>query len=130
MTTYKMLIDGDWVASSTGQTFPSLNPATGEAWAEIPEASAEDVDRAVRAAYRACYEGPWSQMTATARGHCLRRLADLLAERSEALGETETSSGRFGWAELATASPAASRNASAISAADVSGRKRLKKLLM
>ncbi|MEO1284370.1 MAG: aldehyde dehydrogenase [Pseudomonadota bacterium] len=90
MTTYKMLIDGEWVASSTAETFPSLNPATGEAWAEIPEASAEDVDRAVRAAYCACYEGPWSQMTATARGHCLRRLADLLAEHSEALGETET----------------------------------------
>ena len=85
-----MLIEGDWVAASTAETIPSLNPATGEAWAEIPEASAEDVDRAVRAAYRACYEGPWSQMTATARGHCLRRLADLLAERSEALGETET----------------------------------------
>jgi acyl-CoA reductase-like NAD-dependent aldehyde dehydrogenase len=85
-----MLIDGDWVPSSDGRTFPSINPATGEAWAEIPEASAADVDRAVRAAHRACHEGPWSRMSATARGHCLRRLADLLADRSEHLGEIET----------------------------------------
>lgn len=90
MKTYKMLIDGDWVAASDGGTFPSLNPATGQNWARIPEASADDVDRAVRAAHKACYVGPWSRMSATERGHCLRRLADLLAERSEALGETET----------------------------------------
>jgi acyl-CoA reductase-like NAD-dependent aldehyde dehydrogenase len=90
MKTYKMLIDGEWVPSSDGGSFPTVNPATGEAWAEIPEASAEDVDRAVRGAHRACYEGPWSRMSATQRGHCLRRLADLLAERSEHLGEIET----------------------------------------
>ncbi|WP_294619681.1 aldehyde dehydrogenase [uncultured Roseovarius sp.] len=90
MKTYKMLIDGEWVPSSDGGTFPSMNPATGENWAEIPEASAEDVDRAVRAAHRACYEGPWAKMSATERGHCLRRLADLLADRSEHLGEIET----------------------------------------
>jgi len=90
MKTYKMLIDGEWVASSDGGMFPSLTPATGETWAEIPEATAADVDRAVRAAHRACYDGPWARMTATERGHCLRRLADLLAENSESLGETET----------------------------------------
>ncbi len=90
MKTYKMLIDGEWVPSSDEGTFPSMNPATGENWAEIPEASAEDVDRAVRAAHRACYEGPWAKMSATERGHCLRRLADLLADRSEHLGEIET----------------------------------------
>src|SRR6056297_2626621 len=90
MKTYRMLIDGEWVPSSDGGTFPSINPATGEAWAEIPEASAEDVNRAVRAAHRACYEGPWAKMSATERGHCLRRLADLLADRSEHLGEIET----------------------------------------
>ena len=90
MKRYKMLIDGEWVAAGDGGTFLSLNPATGENWAEIPEATAEDVDRAVRAAHRACYEGPWARMSATERGHCLRRLGDLLAERSEHLGEVET----------------------------------------
>lgn len=90
MKTYKMLIDGEWVPASDGGTFPSVNPATGVAWAEIPEASAEDVNRAVCAAHQACYEGPWAEMSATERGHCLRRLGDLLADQSEHLGEIET----------------------------------------
>ncbi|WP_322097114.1 aldehyde dehydrogenase [Pelagibius sp. Alg239-R121] len=88
--TYKMLIDGQWVAASNGKTFESSNPATGEVWARIPEATAEDVDRAVTAADRAFNDGPWSQMSPTERGHCLRRLGDLLAETSESLGQTET----------------------------------------
>ena len=88
--TYQMLIDGAWVDASDGGTFTTSNPATGEIWATVPEATADDVDRAVRAAHRACYDGPWAQMTATQRGHCLRRLADLLAERSEHFGEVET----------------------------------------
>ncbi len=87
---YRMLIGGDWVPASDGGTFESFNPATGEVWATAPEATAEDVDRAVRAAHAACYEGPWARMTATERGHCLRRLADLLADKSESFGEIET----------------------------------------
>lgn len=90
MKTYDMLINGNWLQASDGKTFPSLNPATGENWAQVPEATAEDVDLAVRSAHKACYEGPWSRMSASERGHCLRRLGDLLASRSEALGEIET----------------------------------------
>lgn len=90
MHSYHMLINGQWRGASDGASFDSFNPATGQAWATIPEATGEDVDAAVRAAHHACYEGPWSKMTATARGHALRRLADLLAEHSEALGEIET----------------------------------------
>jgi acyl-CoA reductase-like NAD-dependent aldehyde dehydrogenase len=87
---YKMLIDGAWVAASDGATFDTFNPATGEVWATAPEATAQDVDRAVRAAHTAFTTGPWPRMTATARGHCLRRLGDLLAAKSEELGEIET----------------------------------------
>ena len=90
MKTYDMLINGNWLQASDGKTFPSLNPATGENWAQVPEATAEDVDLAVRSAHKACYEGPWSRISASERGHCLRRLGDLLASRSEALGEIET----------------------------------------
>ncbi|MEM7208786.1 MAG: aldehyde dehydrogenase [Pseudomonadota bacterium] len=86
---YQMLIDGQWVDSESGITFASTNPTTGEAWASIPEASEADVDRAVLAAHRAL-DGPWGLMTPTERGHCLRRLADLLDEESEALGRVET----------------------------------------
>jgi acyl-CoA reductase-like NAD-dependent aldehyde dehydrogenase len=43
-----MLIDGEWVAASDGGCFDSINPATGEVWARIPAATAEDVYRAGR----------------------------------------------------------------------------------
>ncbi len=90
LTRYQMYIDGEWVDAQDGKTFESLNPATGEMWAEIPEATAGDVDRAVKAAHRAFSEGPWASTTATERGRYLRKLADLLADRSESLGRTET----------------------------------------
>ena len=87
---YEMLIDGDWVGASDGTLFDSVNPATGEVWSQVPEATTDDVDRAVRAAHRAFTSGPWASMTPTERGRCLRNLADLLAEKSEDLGRTET----------------------------------------
>ena len=90
ITSYNMLIDGQWVEASDGARFSTFNPATGEEWATAPEATAEDVDRAVKAAHEAYLNGPWSRMTATERGHCLRRLGDLLADKSELLGEVET----------------------------------------
>lgn len=86
---YKMLIGGEWVTASDGATFDTFDPATGQVWATAPEATAADVDRAVRAAHDAL-NGPWSRLTASERGHCLRRLGDLLAARSEKLGEIET----------------------------------------
>lgn len=87
---YEMYIDGRWVASGDGRTFQSFNPTTGEAWAEIPEATAEDVNSAVGAAHRAFSEGEWARALPTARGRYLRRLAELLADKSEELGRTET----------------------------------------
>ncbi len=88
--TYDMLIDGAWVQASDGATFDSTDPSTGKVWAQIPEATAADVDRAVRAAEHAMREGPWSEMTPTARGKTLRKLSDLMVEHSEALGRVET----------------------------------------
>ena len=90
MQSFEMLINGAWVAAGDGASFESISPADGKVWAKIPEATEEDVDRAVRAAHAACYEGPWSRMTPTERGHCLRRLAELLKDNAERLGEIET----------------------------------------
>jgi len=90
LKTYQMLIDGRMVGAADGATFASINPATGAAWAEIPEATAADVDAAVNAAQRAFTDGPWASFSPTERGRCLRRLADLLAEKSEQLGRVET----------------------------------------
>ncbi len=86
---YRMLIDGAWVDSGDGNTFDSINPATGKAWATVAAATADDVDRAVQAAHRAFTSGPWATMLPTQRGRLLRNLAGLLAERSEDLGRTE-----------------------------------------
>ena len=87
---YQMLIDGEWVGASDGTTFDSVNPSNGKIWSRIPEATADDVDRAVQAAHKAFTTGLWSKMTPTQRGGCLRRLAELLADKSEELGRTES----------------------------------------
>ncbi len=87
---YDMLIDGAWVGASDGAMFDSINPTTGAVWSQVPEATADDVNRAVEAAHRAFSSGPWASMTPTARGKCLRRLAELLADQSEELGRIES----------------------------------------
>ncbi|MDH3694983.1 MAG: aldehyde dehydrogenase [Gammaproteobacteria bacterium] len=90
LASYQMLINGDWVDSQDGASFDSTNPSTGQTWAQIPEASAADVDKAVRAAHKAFTEGEWAKATPTERGRYLRILAELLADESENLGKTET----------------------------------------
>jgi len=90
LKSYQMLINGEWVDSSDGNSFTSINPSTGQAWARIPEATKEDVNQAVESAKQAFSEGPWASATPTQRGHYLRKLGDLLAETSEQLGRTET----------------------------------------
>jgi acyl-CoA reductase-like NAD-dependent aldehyde dehydrogenase len=87
---YQMYIGGKWVDAQDGKSFESMNPATGESWAVIPEAGGADVDAAVQSAYQAFTTGDWSTMLPTQRGKLLRRLGDLLAENSELLGMTET----------------------------------------
>ena len=87
---YQLYVDGAWCDAEGGKTFESLNPASGEPWALMPEASAADVDRAVRAADRALTQGDWPRMTASQRGKCLRRLGDLLAARKDELARLET----------------------------------------
>jgi acyl-CoA reductase-like NAD-dependent aldehyde dehydrogenase len=86
----KMLIDGQWVEASDGGSFTSSDPSTGVEWSLVPEATEEDINKAVEAADRALNEGPWASMTPTERGKCLGRLGTLLAEHSEVLGRLET----------------------------------------
>lgn len=86
---YRMIIGGERVDSSTGAVYPSENPYTAAPWAQAPDGGAADVDRAVGAA-QAALTGPWGQMTATQRGHILRRAADLLSDNAERLAQIET----------------------------------------
>lgn len=89
MKTYKLFIDGSEAEPVSGRYFESFNPFTGKAWAMIPEGSAADVDRAVRAAHAAFMAGPWSKMTATQRGLLLRKLGELIERDGKRLAELE-----------------------------------------
>lgn len=86
---YKLYIDGESVNSSTGETFDSVNPYSGEVWATIAKASDTDVDTAVNAAHKAFSEGDWSTFTASERGACLRRLGDIISREAKYLAELE-----------------------------------------
>jgi aldehyde dehydrogenase (NAD+) len=89
LTQYKLYIDGQWVDSASGQQFESHNPYTGKPWALIPRGNAEDVDRAVRAARKAFTTGEWPKLTPSKRGALLRKLGDLIADKSKHLAEIE-----------------------------------------
>jgi len=90
MRTYGHFIDGAFVDPASREWLCSVNPFSGEEWARIARGDAEDVARAVSAAKAAMTAGPWSQFSASRRGACMRRLADLLAERCHTLAEVET----------------------------------------
>ena len=70
--------------------FESLEPATGQPWAMMPEARTKDVNEAVAAAKSAFFGAEWAGLTATARGKLLLRLADLIAENAQTLAALET----------------------------------------
>src|SRR6202051_298466 len=74
--TYQLYINGEWVDSKSTKTFPVYDPSTEEVIAQVPDANAEDVNRAVAAAKAAFEEGPWSSTTAQERGRVLFRLAE------------------------------------------------------
>ncbi|MBY3141532.1 aldehyde dehydrogenase [Rhizobium laguerreae] len=88
MRRFQHYIDGEF---SDGEScYPSIDPASGAVWAEMPEAREGDVDRAVNAADKALYDGPWPKLTATQRGKLLYKLADLVAANAQVLAELET----------------------------------------
>ncbi len=89
LQTYQMYIDGAWVEAAGGETFESFNPFTAKPWALIPRGGAEDVERAVAAAHRAATSGDWPAMTASQRGHMLRKLGDLVVDAADDLAKTE-----------------------------------------
>ena len=86
----KLLINGEWQDSASGKKFATINPATEEVIAQVAEAGAEDVDRAVKAARRAFDEGPWRRMNASERGRLMYKLADLIEQHKQELAELET----------------------------------------
>ena len=86
----RLFIDGIFVDAASGKTFPTINPATEEIVAEVAEADAPDVDRAVAAARRAFEGGEWPRMRARDRGRLLYRLAELIDAHREELARLES----------------------------------------
>ncbi|MEX0754527.1 MAG: gamma-aminobutyraldehyde dehydrogenase [Actinomycetota bacterium] len=87
--THKMFINGEWVDSSTGETQDVISPASGQVIAQVPKASADDVNRAVDAA-KTAFESTWSDATPGERQAALLKMADLVEKHGEELGRIES----------------------------------------
>ncbi|MGF6543940.1 aldehyde dehydrogenase [Paraburkholderia youngii] len=85
---FQLYIDGQFEPGAA--TFASVNPASGKAWAQMPEARTEQVNRAVEAASRALTDSAWGGLTASARGKLLYKLAGLVEQAAPRLAEIET----------------------------------------
>lgn len=84
-----LYIGGSWVPAHSNRIIASIDPATEEVWAEVPEADETDVDQAVAAA-RAALSGPWARLSPSDRGRLIRRLAHAIGANVGALAELET----------------------------------------
>jgi 1-pyrroline dehydrogenase len=85
----QMFVGGAWVDSSSGETEPDINPATGEMIAEVPVATTEDAERAVAAAQKA-YDEVWFDTTPKERSAMLLKLADVMEADAEELARLES----------------------------------------
>jgi lactaldehyde dehydrogenase / glycolaldehyde dehydrogenase len=83
METYQMRIDAQWCGASGGRTRPVLNPATGEAFAEVPEGTREDAHAALEAAQKA--QPAWEALSGIQRAGYIRRIAALIREDADRL---------------------------------------------
>lgn len=89
MQKFQLYIDGTWCDPSSNEWFDSVEPFSGEVWAQIPRGTADDANKAVEAAHRAFLSPEWSGLTATQRGALLRKFADLIDANAEHLGAIE-----------------------------------------
>jgi len=89
---YGLFIGGEWVPSADDKTFATIDPATEETLALVSQASAADVDRAVRAARRG-YEKYWRKLRPAERAKYVYRIARVLSERAREFAILETLDG-------------------------------------
>jgi succinate-semialdehyde dehydrogenase/glutarate-semialdehyde dehydrogenase len=87
-TVKRMYIDGKWVPADSGRTLGVINPATEEVLAEVAYGGRVEVRRAIEAAHRAM--PAWMKLTAWDRAKILKKTADLMRERADAIARTLT----------------------------------------
>jgi len=87
---HRMLIGGQWVDATGGQTLSVVNPASEAVIATVAAGQQSDVDAAVAAARKAFDSGPWSRAKPAERERLLLRLADLMEQNARTLAEIES----------------------------------------
>ncbi|MBA3263908.1 MAG: aldehyde dehydrogenase family protein [Thermoleophilaceae bacterium] len=87
---HRLLIGGERLEAADGRTFETLDPSTGRPIADVPQAGAEDVDRAVRVARAAFDDGRWSGIAAAKRTRAMLALADTVEAHADELAELES----------------------------------------
>jgi len=87
---HRLLIGSERPEAADGRTFATLDPATGREIARVPQAGAQDVERAVQAARAAFDDGPWASMPAAGREGLMRALADAMEACAEELAQIES----------------------------------------
>ena len=85
---YQLLIGGQWKDASDKKTFKTICPADGSVLAECAEATREDVDEAVKAAWKA-FES-WKHVTVNERAVILNKIADIIDANQEHLAMVES----------------------------------------
>jgi len=90
MREFKLLINNEWVDSSSGETFISKCPANGETLAQLAKANKSDVDKACKAARGAFESGVWSDMENDDRAEIMLKAADLIESRIDEFVKLET----------------------------------------
>ncbi|MEU9124080.1 aldehyde dehydrogenase family protein [Streptomyces sp. NPDC048506] len=85
---YGLFVDGEFAPASDGKVFKTVSPATEEVLSEVAQASADDVDRAVKAARKAFEK--WSALPGAERAKYLFRIARIIQERSRELAVLES----------------------------------------
>jgi acyl-CoA reductase-like NAD-dependent aldehyde dehydrogenase len=88
-TKTQLLIGKEWIDAQNGATYANVNPATGAVLADVADAGAPDVDRAVKTARAALETGKWATMAASRRAKILYKMAQLIAERANDLALLE-----------------------------------------
>jgi succinate-semialdehyde dehydrogenase/glutarate-semialdehyde dehydrogenase len=84
MKAYKMLINGQWLDSESGESFEVINPATEVPFATVPRATKNQVQQALEAAERAF--PAWSALSPEQRGAFLWKASRILESRKEKIG--------------------------------------------
>ncbi|MBO0321874.1 aldehyde dehydrogenase [Muricauda sp. CAU 1633] len=85
---YENYIGGKWTAPTKGEYFDNISPVDGQAFTKIARSTAEDIDKAIDAAWKAAPE--WNNSSATYRSNLLLKIADAMESNLETLARAET----------------------------------------